>query len=56
MYDPDHPDADEEGYVAYPNVEIAREMVDLIVASRAYEANATALNTAKAMNKKALEI
>ena len=56
IYDPTHPDANEDGYVAYPNVEMVREMVDLITASRAYEANVTALSTAKAMNKKALEI
>ncbi|MHC4478917.1 MAG: flagellar basal body rod protein FlgC [Planctomycetota bacterium] len=56
IYDPTHPDANEDGYVAYPNVEMVREMVDLITASRAYEANITALSTAKAMNKKALEI
>ncbi len=56
VYDPHHPDANEEGYVAYPQVEVVQEMVDLISASRSYEANVTALNTAKAMNKKALEI
>jgi flagellar basal-body rod protein FlgC len=56
VYDPTHPDANEDGYVAYPNVEVVREMVDLITASRAYEANVTAIGTAKAMNKKALEI
>ncbi len=56
VYDPDHPDANSEGYVAYPNIEVVREMVDLITASRAYEANVTAMNAAKAMNKKALEI
>ncbi len=38
-YDPDHPDADEEGYVAYPNVDVVREMTDLIAASRSYQAN-----------------
>ncbi|TKJ42222.1 flagellar basal body rod protein FlgC [candidate division LCP-89 bacterium B3_LCP] len=56
VYDPDHPDANGEGYVAYPNVEVVREMVDLITASRAYEANVTAMSAAKAMHKKALEI
>jgi flagellar basal-body rod protein FlgC len=56
VYDPDHPDANADGYVAYPNVEVVREMVDLITASRAYEANVTAMNAAKAMNKKALDI
>ncbi|RJP81658.1 MAG: flagellar basal body rod protein FlgC [Candidatus Zixiibacteriota bacterium] len=56
VYDPDHPDADEQGMVAYPDVQVVREMADLITASRSYEANITALNAAKAMNKKALEI
>ncbi|MFH1862879.1 MAG: flagellar basal body rod protein FlgC [bacterium] len=56
VYDPEHPDANEEGYVAYPNVEIAEEMVDLITASRAYEANVTAMKAAKTMSEKALEI
>ena len=56
VYDPDHPDADAEGFVTYPNVEVVREMVDLITASRAYEANVTVINAAKTMNKKALDI
>ena len=56
VYDPGHPDANEEGYVAYPNVEVVREMVDLITASRAYEANVTAMNAVKAMHKKAIDI
>ena len=56
VWDPSHPDANAEGYVAYPNVEVVREMVDLIAASRAYEANITAMNSAKTMNKKALDI
>lgn len=55
-YEPGHPDANEEGYVEYPNVEIVREMVDLMAASRAYEANVTVLNSTKAMLRKALEI
>ncbi len=55
-YDPDHPDADEEGYVAYPNVDEAAELVDMMAASRAYEANVTALNAIKSMAVKALEI
>lgn len=55
-YDPSHPDADEEGYVRLPNVEIVTEMVDLISASRAYEANVTAINAFKSMALKALEI
>ncbi len=56
VYDPEHPDADENGYVAMPNVDIVSEMVDMISASRAYEANVTALNSAKSMMLKALEI
>lgn len=56
VYDPEHPDADEEGYVMMPNVNSAEEMVDLMAATRAYEANLTALNVAKAMAMKALEI
>jgi len=56
VYDPGHPDANAEGYVAYPDVEVVKEMVDLITASRSYEANVTAMNAAKIMDKKALEI
>ena len=56
VYDPGHPDADAKGYVAMPNVNIVNEMVDLISASRAYEANVTAINSAKQMAAKALEI
>ncbi len=56
VYDPAHPDANEEGYVAMPNVDVVREMVDLITASRAYEANVTAFNTAKSMAMRALDI
>lgn len=56
IYDPSHPDADQDGYVAMPNVDIVREMVDLIAASRAYEANVTAFNSARSMVMKALEI
>lgn len=55
-YDPTHPDADEAGYVRLPNVDVVTEMVDLISASRAYEANVTALNAAKSMAMRALEI
>lgn len=55
-YNPDHPDADAEGYVSLPNVEIVNEMINLISASRAYEANITSVNTTKAMAMKALEI
>jgi flagellar basal-body rod protein FlgC len=56
VFDPTHPDANADGYVAYPNVNVTNEMVDLISASRAYEANVTALNASKSMILKALEI
>ena len=56
MYDPNHPDANKEGYVEMPNVTIVSEMVDMITASRAYEANVTAANAAKSMAMKALDI
>ncbi len=56
VYQPEHPYADEQGYIRMPNVNIMREMVNMISASRAYEANVTALNATKAMVTKALEI
>lgn len=56
VYDPGHPDADARGYVAYPNVNIVREMVDLMEAGRAYEANVTSLNASKEMFRSALSI
>ncbi|NDY42882.1 flagellar basal body rod protein FlgC [Dissulfurirhabdus thermomarina] len=56
VYDPDHPDADADGIVRMPNVDVLEQMVDIMAASRAYEANATAVETAKAMTLKALEI
>ena len=56
VYDPSHPDADENGYVMYPNVNIITEMTNMIDASRAYEANSTAFNATKAMAMKGLEI
>lgn len=56
VYDPTHPDADADGYVRLPNVDVLKEMVDLMAASRSYEANVTALNASKAMFMKALEI
>ncbi|MBR1730120.1 MAG: flagellar basal body rod protein FlgC [Selenomonadaceae bacterium] len=56
VYDPSHPDANAEGYVEKPNVNIVTEMVDMITAHRAYEANTTAINAAKSMAMKALEI
>ncbi len=55
-YEPDHPDANAQGYVAYPNINVMHEMVDLISASRAYEANVTAINAAKDMSLRALQI
>jgi len=56
VYNPTHPDANEEGYVMLPNVNTAQEMIDMLSASRAYEANVTAFNATKAMVMKALEI
>lgn len=56
VYDPGHPDANTEGYVAYPNVNVVNEMVDLISATRAYEANITAFNATKSMALQALGI
>ncbi len=56
MYQPEHPDADEIGYVKLPNVDPLREMVDLMSATRSYEANVTTLNATKNMLMKALEI
>ena len=55
-YEPNHPDADENGYVTYPNVNIVEEMTNLIDASRSYEANVTAFDASKAMAMKGLEI
>ncbi len=55
-YDPQHPDADEKGYVALPNINLMEEMVNMISATRGYEANVTALKAAKDMALKALEI
>ena len=56
VYDPAHPDADEDGYVTYPNVNTVTEMTNLIDASRAYEANVTAFNATKSMTTQALQI
>ncbi|WP_426447108.1 flagellar basal body rod protein FlgC [Paenibacillus sp. S-38] len=56
VYDPSHPDADANGFVMLPNVDIAKEMVDMISATRSYEANVTALNASKSLIGKALEI
>lgn len=56
VYDPSHPDANEKGYVLYPNVNTVTEMTDMIDASRSYEANVTAFNATKNMSLKALDI
>lgn len=56
VFNPSHPDADENGYVLLPNVDPVKEMVDMISATRSYEANVTALNATKSMFSKALEI
>lgn len=56
VYDPTHPDADQRGYVSMPNVDSVTEMVDLITASRGYEANVTVMQTAKQMFSKTLDI
>lgn len=56
VYDPAHPDANKEGYVEMPNVNVVSEMVDMISATRGYEANVTVVNAAKSMALKALEI
>ncbi len=56
VYDPEHPDAREDGYVEMPNIDAVTELVDMLVASRAYEANAAAMEAAKAMLSRALDI
>jgi flagellar basal-body rod protein FlgC len=56
IYDPSHPDADENGVVKMPNVDVIQEMTDLISAARNFEANVTAFNASKGMMKKALEL
>ena len=56
VYNPDHPDADADGYVNMPNVDVLKETVDSMSATRSYEANVTALNAIKLMAQKALEI
>jgi len=56
VFDPSHPDADPEGYVHLPNVNIIEEMVNMMTATRAYEANVTAIQNVKAMVQKALEL
>ena len=54
VYDPTHPDADANGYVHYPNIEVVKEMVDMMAASRAYEANVSAIQEARAMGNAVL--
>ncbi|MBF0621078.1 MAG: flagellar basal body rod protein FlgC [Magnetococcales bacterium] len=56
QYDPTHPDANRQGYVAMPNIDVVTEMVNMMSASRGYEANVSVLNASKAMALKALEI
>jgi flagellar basal-body rod protein FlgC len=56
VYDPGHPDADAQGYVTMPNVDSVTEMVDLVTASRGYEANVQALNAAKQMFTRTLDL
>lgn len=56
VFNPEHPDADQDGYVLMPNVNMVDEMIELINVQRSYEANVTALNTSKNILKKALEI
>jgi flagellar basal-body rod protein FlgC len=56
VFDPDHPDANPDGYVEYPNVNIVTEMTDMLSATRSYEANVTVFNAVKQMAQRALEI
>lgn len=56
VYDPSHPDAGADGYVAMPNISILKEMTDMMSATRSYEANATVIKSAKRMALKALEL
>lgn len=56
VYDPGHPDADQDGYVSMPNIDVVTEMVNMISATRSYEANVTSINATKSMAMKALEI
>lgn len=56
MYNPEHPDADENGYVTMPNVDLIKETTDAMAATRSYQANITAFNAIKLMAQKALEI
>lgn len=56
IFDPGHPDADDKGYVRLPNVNLMKEMVDMLSATRAYEANSAAINSVKNMARRAIEI
>ncbi|MGM0608034.1 MAG: flagellar basal body rod protein FlgC [Candidatus Muiribacteriota bacterium] len=56
VFDPAHPDANDDGYVEYPNVQIVKEMVDMISANRSYEANTSTIQAAKEMSKQAISI
>jgi len=56
VFDPSHPDADEEGYVMYPNINPIEELVNMLESSRSYEANMTVLDTAKQLALRAIEI
>ncbi|MDK2945268.1 flagellar basal body rod protein FlgC [Geotoga petraea] len=56
VYNPDHPDSNEEGYVRMPNVNVLKEMVDMMTAQRAYDLNAAVINSAKSMYNSALNI
>ncbi|HWP29810.1 MAG TPA: flagellar basal body rod protein FlgC [Chloroflexota bacterium] len=56
VYDPGHPDADAEGYVRFPNVDLVTEMTNMLSASRAYEANITVINVAKNMAQRAIDL
>ena len=56
VYEPGHPDADAEGYVEYPDINVVEEMANMMTAQRNYEANATTVDAVKAMFTKALEI
>lgn len=56
VYEPGHPDANEDGFVAYPDINVVEEMANMMTAQRGYEANATMVDTIKAMYNKALEI
>lgn len=56
VYDPSHPDANKEGYVAFPNIDVIEEMTNMMATTRSYEANISAVNATKSMSMKALEI